>query len=89
MEGRYFNGYLTDPYNKVAVRIKDVKINDPDLSDSLFHVEFAEGTFVFCTGKPDAFYKWQGGKLVDSAGRQFALDEVCPPHARAGKPLPE
>lgn len=88
VEGRYFNGYLTDPYNRVAVRIKDVKINDPYLSDNLFHVDFAEGTFVFCTGKPDVFYKWQDGKLVDSTGRQFALDEVCPPHARAGNPLP-
>jgi hypothetical protein len=89
VEGKYFNGYLTDPYNKVAVKIKDVKINDPDLKGNMFHVNFAEGTFVVHTSKPGVFYKWQGGKLVDPAGRQFAMDEVCPPHARVGKLLPK
>lgn len=89
VEGKYFNGYLTDPYNKVAVKIKDVRINDPDLSDNMFHVNFAEGTFVVHMGKPGVFYKWQGGKLVDSDGRQFAMDEVYPPHTRVGKPLLE
>jgi len=89
VEGRYFNGYLTDPYNRVAVKIKDVKINDPDLSDNLFHVDFAEGTFVIHTNRPDVFYKWQGGKLVDSTGRQFALNEIYPPGERVDKPLPE
>ncbi len=89
VEGKYFNGYLTDPYSKVAVRIKDVKINGPDLNGNMFHVNFAEGTFVVHTGKPGVLYKWQSGKLVDPAGRQFAMDEVCPPHARVGKALPE
>lgn len=88
VEGRYFNGYLTDPYNRVAMKIKDIKINDPDLNNNLFHVDFAEGTFVVHTGKPDAFYKWQGGKLVDSAGKKFNLDEIYPRPGRAGKTLP-
>jgi hypothetical protein len=87
VEGRYFNGYLTDPYNRVAMKIKDIKINDPYLNDNLFRVDFAEGTFVVHTGRPDAFYKWQGGKLVDSAGRQFNLDEICSRSERAGKTL--
>ena len=87
VEGRYFNGYLTDPYNKVAMKIKDIKINDPDLNDNMFHVNFAEGTFVVHTGKPDSFYKWQGGKLVDSAGKKFNLDEIYLSAGRVGKSL--
>jgi len=89
VEGKYFSGYLTDPYNRVAVKIKDIKINDLNLNDNLFHVDFAEGTFVVHTGKPDVFYKWQGGKLVDSAGRQFNMDEIYPPNERVNKSLPD
>ena len=46
VSGEYSSGITTGTRLKSTVIIKEIKINDPNFYDGLYHVDFAEGTYV-------------------------------------------
>lgn len=89
VSGEYIHGSTTDPLTKITKTIKEIKVNDPNFYNGLYHIDFIEGTMINHRGKPGVYYKWMDGKFVDSAGKRFDLNEIGPPPERVGKPLLE
>ncbi len=47
VEGVYFNGLRKNPYHKITMKNKDLKINDLNFYNNLFQMDFVEGTHVY------------------------------------------
>lgn len=46
VSGEFSAGTTTAPRIRTTMTIKEIKINDPNFYDGLYHVDFAEGTYV-------------------------------------------
>lgn len=46
VSGEFSTGTTTAPRIRTTMTIKEIKINDPNFYDGLYHVDFAEGTYV-------------------------------------------
>jgi len=46
VSGEYSTGITTGTGVRTTMTIKEIKINDPNFYDDLYHVDFAEGTYV-------------------------------------------
>jgi len=46
VSGEHSHGFTTEPRLSSMMTIKDIKINDPNFYNGLYHVDFAEGTYV-------------------------------------------
>ncbi len=89
VSGEYIHGSNTEPLFKETMTIKEIKINEPNFYDGLYHVDFIEGTRVKHRGKPGVLYKFVDGKFIDPAGKRLDLNEIGPPPERTGEPLPD
>jgi len=89
VSGEYNHGSTTDSLTKITMTVKEIKINDPNFYDGLYHIDFIEGTIINHRGKPGVYYTWMDGKFVDSAGKRFDLNEIGPPPEKVGEPLPD
>ena len=46
VSGEYSTGITSEAGVRITMTIKEIKINDPNFYDGLYHVDFAEGTYV-------------------------------------------
>jgi len=84
VSGEYSTGITTGTGVRATMTIKEIKINDPNFYDGLYHVDFAEGTYVsdiatglsYVVGEPMSVTTGGTGKSLGEVAMD-ALEEMA------------